>query len=302
MNETTIAVQQDKLNPAEYIHVIRGQQIIVDSDLAILYGVETKVFNQAVKRNIVRFPEHFRFQLTQEEFDNLRSQTVTSSWGGRRYLPYVFTEQGVAMLSAVLRSDTAVEVSIGIMDAFVKMRKFLYDNAALLERVSSLEFNLLEYQNSTDRRFNEIFSYLSSHTLPSQKIFFQGEMFDAFKFLIDLIKKASCSITIVDGYVTADTLNILAKKNSGVVCKIITAPSAGITTKDIKVFESQYGDLDVVRTKEFHDRFLILDDKDVYHIGASLKDAGKKTFAISLIQDLQIRESLISRINDLCVA
>ena len=281
------------------IHVIRGQHVMVDCDLAALYGVETKVFNQAVKRNIARFPEHFRFQLTQEEYDNLRSQIVTSSWGGRRYPPYVFTEQGVAMLSAVLRSATAIEVSIGIMDAFVRMRQFLHSNAALLEKVSSLEFSLAEYQNSTDARLERVFGYLGQRSLPNQKIFFKGEMFDAFALLVDLVKSAAESLMLVDGYVDVNTLNILSKKKEGVAVGLVTLPSARLTTPDVQVFESQYGPLSIVRAADFHDRFLVIDRKAVYHIGASLKDAGKKTFAVVLIDDDEIVQNLLDRIDDL---
>lgn len=281
------------------IHVIRNQHVMVDSDLAALYGVETKVFNQAIKRNINRFPGHFRFQLTQEEYDNLRSQTVTSSWGGRRYPPYVFTEQGVAMLSAVLKSATAVEVSIGIMDAFVQMRRLLHGNAALLEKVCSLELGLIEYQNSTDARFDLVFDYLGQRSLPSQKIFFKGETFDAFALLVDLIKSAEESLILVDGYVDVDTLNILSKKKETATVGVVTLPSARLTTSDVQVFESQYGSLSVARTADFHDRFLVVDRKTVYHIGASLKDAGKKTFAIALIDDDGIVRSLLGRIDEL---
>lgn len=283
----------------KFIHVIRGRHVVVDCDLAALYGVETKVFNQAVKRNSGRFPEHFRFQLTQEECDNLRSQSVTSSWGGRRYLPYVFTEQGVAMLSAVLRSATAIEVSIGIMDAFVRMRQFLHSNAALLEKVSSLEFSLAEYRNSTDARFDQVFGYLGQRSLSNQKVFFKGEMFDAFALLVDLVKSAAESLMLVDGYVDVSTLNILSKKKGDVAVGIATLPSARLTASDVQVFESQYGPLSIVRTADFHDRFLVIDRKAVYHIGASLKDAGKKTFAIALIDDDEIVRNLLGRIDDL---
>ena len=298
MSDDSALVAAD-IDPAKFIHVIRGQQVMLDRDLASLYSVETKVFNQAVKRNIARFPERFRFQLTQEEFDNLRSQNVTSSWGGRRYLPYAFTEQGVAMLSAVLRSDTAVEVSIGIMDAFVRMRKFIYDNAALLEKVSSLEFNLLEYQNSADKRFDEIFDYLNSHALPSQKVFFKGEMFDAFALLIELVKSAKKSIVLVDGYVDEATLNLLAKKEPGATCKIVTLPSARLTNIDIRTFEAQYGQLQVVRSAEFHDRFMVIDDSNAYLLGASVKDAGKKTFAIVALEEQSLIQELLSKIREL---
>lgn len=294
-----LAFSTADIDLTKIIYVIRGQHVMIDCDLAALYGVETKTFNQAVKRNKLRFPEHLCFQLTQEEFDDLRSQTVTSSRGGRRYLPYVFTEQGVAMLSAVLRSAKAIEVSIEIMDAFVQMRRFLHDNAVLLEKVSSLEFSLAEYQNSTDTRFDQVFDYLGRYSLPSQKIFFKGEMFDAFALLIDLVKSAAESLILVDGYVDVVVLNILSKKKAGVTVSVVTLPSAQLTASDVQVFESQYGPFSIVRTADFHDRFLVIDRKSVYHIGASLKDAGKKAFAITLMDDEEIVRNLLGRIDSL---
>ncbi|MFR5827605.1 MAG: ORF6N domain-containing protein [Adlercreutzia equolifaciens] len=279
------------------IHVIRGQHVMVDCDLAALYGVETKVFNQAVKRNIARFPEHFRFQLTQEEYDNLRSQIVTSSWGGRRYPPYVFTEQGVAMLSAVLRSATAIEVSIGIMDAFVRMRQFLHSNAALLEKGSALEFSLLNIKTAPMQGLNGVWHIEASARFRIKDILQRGDV-DAFALLVDLINPIAESLMLVDGYVDVNTLNILSKRK-GVAVGLVTLPSARLTTPDAQVFESQYGPLSIVRTADFHDRFLVIDRKAVYHIGASLKDAGKKTFAVVLIDDDEIVQNLLDRIDDL---
>lgn len=293
-----LTLQEFESNPERFIHTVRGQQVILDYDLAWMYGVETKVFNQAVKRNIERFPERFRFQLTSEEFDDLRSQIVTSSHGGRRYLPYAFTEQGVAMLSAVLRSERAVKVSIGIMDAFVEMRRFIASNNALLDRMAAIEYRQLEYQQSADERFDKVFGYLDAHALPSQKVFFKGEMFDAFTLLVDLVKTAKKSVTVVDGYVDEKTLNILSKKRAGVECRLVTYPSASLTASDVNVFESQHGPLRVCRTNDFHDRFLIIDDKAVYHIGASLKDAGKKTFAMTLLNDEELKGALLDKLKE----
>lgn len=160
----------------------------------MLYQVETKVFNQAVKRNIERFPERFRFQLTKEEYDSLRSQFVTSNGkGGRRYMPYVFTEQGIAMLSAVLRSETAVQVSIKIMDAFVEMSRFLASNALMFERINEMEVKQLAFQKSTEEKFDKIFHYISEHEESSQKVFFDGQIYDAFSLLVALVSKAEKS-------------------------------------------------------------------------------------------------------------
>ena len=279
------------------IYVVRGQQVMLDSDLAMLYQVETKVFNQAVNRNIERFPENFRFQLTKEEFDALRSQIATSNGrGGRRYRPYMFTEQGIAMLSGVLRSDVAVQVSIRIMNTFVEMRRFIANNALLFEKVSDLELKQLEYQKSTDEKFDKVFQYIEDHAESEQKIFFDGQIYDAFSLITSIIQKAQKEIILIDGYVDVDTLNILAKKNVGVDVKIYTYESAQLTNRDAANFNAQYPTLTVKKTQVFHDRFIILDWKTAYHIGASIKDAGKKCFGISLIDDPGVVADLLNRL------
>lgn len=279
------------------IYSFRGKQVMIDSDLAKLYQVETKVFNQAVKRNINRFPENFRFQLTENEYDNLKSQIVTSSnisnHGGRRYLPYVFTEQGIAMLSAILKSDIAVEISICIMNAFIEMRKFLLSNYELFSRIDKIEFKQLE----TDKKIEKIFNYIASNTIEEkQKVFFNGQIYDAFSFIIDLIKRATKKIILIDNYVDIETLNIMCKKNNGVHIVIIGSRKGNLTNIDIKKFNSQYPNLTYKLNNDFHDRFIILDDNEVYHIGASIKDAGKKSFGITKIEDEYIIENIIDKI------
>ena len=279
------------------VYVIRGQQVMLDSDLASLYQVETKVFNQAVSRNIERFPANFRFQLTKEEFDRLRSQIVTSnSRGGRRHLPYAFTEQGIAMLSGVLHSGIAVQMSISIMNTFVEMRRFISNNALLFERVSSIELKQLEYQKSTEEKFVKVFQYIDDHSESEQKIFFDGQIYDAFSFLISLIQKAKKEIILIDGYVDISTLDLLAKKGSCVNVKCYTYASTQLSNRDIAQFNAQYASLTVKTTRMFHDRFLIIDGTTAYHIGASLKDAGKKCFGISLLTDPDIIKGLITKL------
>ena len=285
-SEGIIPITADTKDVKSLIHVIRGKQVMLDSDLAMLYQVETKVFNQSVTRNIERFPENFRFQLTKEEYDALRSQNATSNGrGGRRYLPFAFTEQGIAMLSGVLRSDVAVQVSIRIMNIFVEMRHFIANNALLFEKVSDIELKQLEYQKSTDERFDKVFKYIEDHAESEQKVFFDGQIYDAFSLITSIVKKAQKEIVLIDGYVDVDTLNILAKKNTGVDVKIYTYASAQLTNRDVTTFNSQYPTLTVKKTQVFHDRFIILDGKTAYHVGASIKDAGKKCFGISLIDD-----------------
>ena len=265
-------------------------------DLAYLYNVETKVLNQAVKRNLNRFPEHFRFQLTEEEYENLRSQFVTSSedntHGGRRYMPYVFTEQGIAMLSAVLKSDVAVEVSIKIMNSFVEMRNFLLSNREMFDRLDRVELKQLE----TDRKLEEVFNYIASNTEVKQNVFFDGQIYDAFSFIVGLVKKANKEIILIDNYVDVNTLNILCKKNKSVDVVIITAGKGSLSTKDITKFNAQYPKLSIKTTTDFHDRFLIIDKTEVYHIGASIKDAGKKSFGITKIEDKDLVKSLVNKV------
>lgn len=283
----------------DLIYTVRGTQVMLDSDLARLYGVETKVFNQAVRRNIKRFPERFRFQLTKEEAESLRSQIVTSNSvgrGGRRYLPYVFTEAGVSMLSAVLRSDTAIEMSIKIMDAFVEMRHFIANNAAMFEQIRAVELRQLEYQRSTDERFERVFDYMETREAPRQKVFFSGQVWDAFELLVSLVRRAEREIVLVDGYVDAGTLNILAKKNDGVAVTVWTNPRTRLTGRDVETFNAQHPSLEVRHTAAFHDRFLILDSAEGYLVGASLKDAGKRGFAISRIEDQELIRTILARL------
>ena len=262
------------------IFTIRGRQVMLDKDLAELYGYEVKNLNRQVKRNIRRFPKDFMFQLTQNEMDILRCQNVTTSVKSRT-LPYAFTEQGIYMLATVLRGELAETQSIFIMRAFREMRHFVANNAALFDRISKVELKQLE----TDKKFDQLFEYIGEHTETNQKLFFDGQIYDAFSLLIELIQKADQEIILIDGYVDVSTLNVLAKKKSGVAVTIYTFKKTKLTVQDVAVFNAQYPQLEVKYTSVFHDRFLILDGKTVYHIGASLKDAGKKCFAVSLMKD-----------------
>ena len=301
MNENqplSIPAPPDTLNISRLIYTIRNQQVMLASDLAMLYQVETRVLNQAVKRNQKRFPERYCFQLTKDEAANLTSQIVMSSsaHGGRRVPPYAFTEQGIAMLSAVLRSDVAIEISIRIMDAFVEMRRFIAGNAHMFERIERVELKQLTYQKETDEKFEQVFDFIHSHTESSQKIFYDGQIYDAFSLLASLIQKATRDIILIDGYVDIGTLNLLAKKQTGVAVEIHTFSNTRLTAADIAKFNSQYPTLTVKHTNAFHDRFLILDHSEAYHIGASLKDAGKKCFAITLLQEEGLLRELLGRL------
>ena len=296
MKDENTLIHIDETGITNLIYTIRGKQVMIDSDLASLYQVTTKRLNEQVSRNKNRFPAEFMFRLTKEEYENLRSQFATSSedyaHGGRRYMPYAFTEQGIAMLSAVLKSDIAVEVSIRIMNSFVEMRKFLFSNQQLFSRLDRVELKQLE----TDKKLEEVFNYIASNTEVKQKIFFDGQIYDAFSFIADLIGKAQSKLILIDNYVDVNTLNILCKKNSGVDVLIATAGKGSLTTKDINKFNAQYPKLRVKKTVDFHDRFLIIDDKEGYFIGASIKDAGKKSFAITRIEDEKMIQDLINKV------
>ena len=258
---------------------------MLDSDLAELYHVETKRINEAVKRNSKRFSERYCFILTEEEYHLccLKSQNATSNKrGGRRSTVKVFTEQGVAMLSSVLTSEVAINVCIRIMDAFVEIRHYLSDNALVFQRIEKLE----EYKWESDKNFKAIFKQLEEPRTKKAILFFKGQMFDAFSCIADIIKTAKTEIILIDGYVDTATLDLLSKKKKGVKVEIYTMQNnCKLTSSEIADFNKQYAGLTVSHTTEFHDRFMIIDRKTLYHVGASIKDAGKKAFEISQIDD-----------------
>ncbi|MBD3328861.1 ORF6N domain-containing protein [Candidatus Peregrinibacteria bacterium] len=260
------------------IYTINGVQVMLDEDLAGLYGVETRVLNQAVKRNIERFPRSFCFQLTESNLENLKSQIVTSSWGGRRTLPYAFTEQGVAMLSAVLKSERAVKMSIQIMNAFVAMRRFLSTNAQVFQRLDSMEIKQIQ----TDKKLDRVLDVIESRDIqPKQGIFYDGQVFDAYVFINDLIKSAKKSIVLIDNYIDESVLVLFSARKQGIPLNILTETISKKLELDVKKHNEQYPPLTVKAFYKAHDRFLIIDGKTVYHFGASLKDLGKKWFAFS---------------------
>lgn len=301
------------------IFTIRNVQVMLDKDLAELYGVETKRINEQVKRNSERFPEQFCFQLTKEEVEILRSQ-FTTSWSqivtlngenessrsqiatlnnGRgsniKYLPYAFTEQGVAMLASVLKSETAIKVSIQIMNAFVQMRHFLAANGSLFARLDSVEKQQIETEEKLNRNivqiqekltvheknFEKVFDALEAADLPKQGVFCNGQIFDSYKFVSDLIRKAKTSIVLVDNYVDDTVLSMLDKRKSNVSATIYTQSISKQLTLDLQKHNAQYAPIDVRVMTNFHDRFLFIDEKTIYHIGASIKDLGKKVFGFS---------------------
>ena len=291
------------------IRVIRGQQVMLDRDLAELYGVETRRLNEQVKRNIERFPEDFMFQLTKEEFENWKSQFATSNSivMGARKRPYAFTEQGVAMLSGVLKSSTAVEANIRIMRAFVSMRHFMVNNAAIFQRLETIEFNQLEsnkvqakilaHQEVQDHRIDEIFRRLDEGMYkPKQGIFFDNQIYDAYSFVSELVKSAKQRIILIDNYVDETVLTLLDKREDTVSAIIYTQQISRQLRLDVDRHNSQYPPIEISVFRRSHDRFLCIDDT-VYHVGASIKDLGKKWFAFSKMEDFK-PEELVAKINE----
>ena len=278
------------------IYTFRGRQVMLDSDLAMLYQVETKYLNRQRNRNAERFPEDFCFQLSKEEYEILRCQNVTSKnengSGGRRYLPYVFTEQGIAMLSSVLKSEVAAKASINIMRAFVEMRKFLISNNEMFARLYRVELKQLE----TDKKLEEVFDYIATTKEVKQKIFFNGQIYDAFSLMVGIVEKAEKELILIDNYVDVNTLNILSKKRKQVDVMIVTSGKGNLTKKDVTKFNSQYPKLTVKINEDFHDRFIIIDRTEVYHIGASIKDAGKKSFGITKLDVEDLTKSLLAKV------
>ena len=264
------------------IYTIRGMQVMLDKDLAELYGVKPIRLREQVKRNINRFPADFMFQLDENEIDFMVSQNAIPSkqhLGGSK--PYMFTEQGVSMLSAVLKTDFAVEMSIKIIRAFVSMKQFLVNNASIFQKIDQIEKRQIGYEIKTDEKIDTIFQALENKTIkPSQGIFYDGEIFDAYEFVSDLVKSAEKEIILLDNYID-ETVLTLFSKNQEVKVIIYTQTITKQLKLDLEKYNAQYNPITIKIFKNSHDRFLIVDKTEVYHIGASLKDLGKKWFAFS---------------------
>lgn len=277
------------------IYTIREKQVMLDSDVADMYHCETKYVNRVVKRNFERFPEDFCFRLNENEFQSLRCQFVTASkvlenkFRNKKYLPYAFTEQGIAMLSALLKSDVAISVSVNIMKAFVEMRKFLMLNGQVFERLTNIEYKLLEH----DKKFDKIFNTLQLEENIKQRIFFNGQIYESYSLIIDIIKKANTKILIIDNYVDDSILKMLVKKKENVEVIILTSNKSNIQNIDIQKFNKENPTLKLARTNKFHDRFIAIDNKEMYHLGASIKDLGKKCFGINKIVDNELIKKII---------
>ena len=274
---------QFQLDVTNKILIFHDKQVMVDRDLAEFYQVETKRLNEQVKRNIDRFPPEFRFQLSKKEFAELVANCDRfASLKHSTSVPYVFTEQGVAMLSAVLHSKTAVDISIKIIKAFVEMRKFLIRNAEIFQRLDKLEIKQIEHVKENDKKFELLFDALEKNQLRKEYgIFYDGQIFDAYELIAEIIRGAKTSLVVIDNYIDDSVLKLFAKRRKGVSVDVYTKNITGVLEQDVRKFNEQYEPISVKELKSAHDRFIILDKSVVYHFGASLKDAGKKWFAFS---------------------
>ena len=296
MEENRLIIQEEISNEEikKLIYTIRGKQVMLDSDVARLFKYATKDLNRNVKNNIERFPEYYCFQLTNEEYKSLRCKNFTLNENGRgqhrKYLPYVFTEYGITMLAGLLKSEVAVNVSIKIVNTFIEMRKFISANGQLFERLTNVEYKLLEH----DKKFDEIFNQLQHEENIKQKIFFEGQIYDAYSIIIDIIKKANKKILIIDNYINDSILKMLTKKKNNVEVIILTSNKSNIQNIDVQKFNKEYPVLKISKTNKFHDRFIIIDNKEMYHLGASIKDLGKKCFGINRIEDIEIINKIIN--------
>ena len=294
--KSPIALREESLRGL--IHTLRVEQVMLDRDLATLYQVETRALKQAVKRNIRRFPDDFMFVLEESEVDMLVSQSVIPTkgvLGGA--MPFAFTEQGVAALSSVLTSERAIEVNIAIMRAFVSMRRLLASSTPLLDRLETLEKRQMAQEIRTDDRFEQLFTALeTANVQPVQGIFFDGQVFDAYVFVNDLLRHAQRSIVLIDNFIDDSVLLQLAKRSQGVSATVLTKNIGPQLEQDLKKHNSQYPSIRVEAFPHSHDRFLILDDETIYHIGASLKDLGKKWFAFSRMDTTSL--SIMARVRE----
>jgi len=284
MNEI---IEKDNIEIENMIFEVRGKQAMLDSDLAKLYGVETKRINEAVKNNPDKFPERFSWELTDEEYKNLKSKFSTSSLdmhGGRRKVPRVFTEQGVAMLSTILKSGVATKVSIAIMDAFVSMRKYILHTRINSNNYSSMLIDHEERIKMLENTFSKFDTF-------SNELFFDGQIWDAHSLLLDIFNSSSKNIVIIDNYILKDLLDVVCKTNKDIIIY-----TKNIDKSMINKYQSQYNNLTIKINNSFHDRFIIIDDNTLYHCGVSFKDLGKKCFAINRIDNKEILKNLITKL------
>ena len=290
----TISISSNK-NIEDCIYNIRGQQVMLDSDIAAFFDVDTKRINEQMKRNKARFPEDFCFQLNSLEFKTLKSQNATSNTGrgGKQKLPFVYTEHGIIALAGVLKSETADKMSVEIARKFIQMRKFILENGDVLLALAKLQNRQLEFENETNHKFEQVFKLIEKLDLPKTALFYNGEWFDAFDFIVGIIRKAAKSIILVDPYCDNKALSFLKYKSEGVEVLICNTSKSKLENEELSRFESQYGAIKVRTLTNLHDRFLIIDEEECYDLGASLNYAGKKLFMINKIDTVAVVKEII---------
>ena len=281
------------------IYVIRGLQVMVDTDVARFFQTEIKYVNRQVHRNKDRFPDDFCFQLNSQEFKSLRCQNVTFSLitKNRKYRPFVFTEHGILALAGVLNSEVAAKMSVEIVRKFVEMRKFIQSNSDLLLSLAKLQNRQIEFENLTNQKFEKIYQLIEKVDIPKEVVFFSGQVYDAYEFITRIVTKATNSIILIDPYCDAKALHYLKEKLPNTSLLIVKGQNAKLSTEDIQLFTSQYGEIELITTDLIHDRYLIIDEKDCYSLGCSLNNAGKKMFSIHQHEDKTITVKILENLN-----
>ena len=301
MNNELVKIEQYELIESKILS-IRGMQVMLDSDIANLFGVETKHLNKAMKRNINRFPKDFCFQLNSREFHNQRFQNVTfnQTTEGRKYRPYVYTEHGIVALAGVLKNEVAAKMSVEIARAFVAMRHFIIQNGDILLKLAQLQNRQISFEIETKNSFRDVLKKFELYDIPKQSVFFDGQFYDSYDFIATLVRKAKQSLFLIDPYCDNRALSLLSHRKEGVNITICKSSLSKLLKDEVDVFVSQYGNITVFDNNTIHDRFLVVDENEAYILGTSLNYAGKKTFAITKLEDKTIIESIVNRIESVC--
>lgn len=298
-NQTLDLISIENKNIEECIYNIRGQQVMIDSDVAYFFGVTVSSLNRQMRRNANRFPSDFCFQLSDKETNDLRCQKGATNFlsSKRRYNPYAYTEEGVIALSGVIKSETAAKMSVEIAKKFIQMRKFILDNGDVLLALAKLQNRQIEFENETNKKFDEILKLISKADLPKQAIFCAGQFYDAYEYISSIIRKASSSIVLIDPYCDAKAFTFLKNKKESVKLTICSSHLSKLEKEEIEKFESQYGKINIKQLDDNHDRYLIIDSEECYQLGASLNYAGKKMFSIIKNENKEIIGFLLKKIN-----
>ena len=298
-NQPLNIISIENKNIEECIYNIRGQQVMLDSDIAFFFDVTVSAMNRQMKRNIERFPEDFCFQLSNKEIDDLRCQNGTTKFlsSKRRYNPYVYTEEGIIALAGVLKNDIAAKMSVEIARKFIQMRRFVLENGDVLLALAKLQNRQIEFENETNKKFDEILKLISKADLPKQAIFSAGQFYDAYEFISSIIQRANVSIILIDPYCDSKAFTFLKNKKEKVELTICLSHSSKLENDEISKYESQYGKITIKYLDDNHDRYIIIDNEECYQLGASLNYAGKKMFSIIKNENKDIIQFILNKIN-----